>query len=89
MLIIRYTVFFDAGPPGIKGERGKDGDKGEIVSWYFFIYFSTVKLHSIRYRSFGYVYARINIIYTHCVLYSIIRIIKLSTSFKAIAIRSI
>lgn len=25
------------GPPGIKGERGKDGDKGEIVSYFLFL----------------------------------------------------
>lgn len=30
-LITRY-VSLEIGPPGIKGERGKDGDKGEIVS---------------------------------------------------------
>lgn len=33
------------GPPGIKGERGKDGDKGEVVSCFIlFFVFSKSKI---------------------------------------------
>lgn len=38
-----HCFSLDTGPPGIKGERGKDGDKGEIVSYFRFL---SVKLGS-------------------------------------------